>query len=392
MRVPDACGRDGSVAWVHDEGVLVRDADGAPLCLQGYVLDITERKQREAALLASDAIVASSFDAIVSRTTDGIVTGWNGAAERLFGYSAEEMIGRSVDMLLPDQSGVLEYVDAQLRRGEIVDPIEVVCLRKDGTRVEVESTVSPIVGALGRGRRLLVDHARHHRAQARAGARRRPGGAARASSPAGRRCPRCSISSTRFVEAARRGRARLDPAARPRRHPPAARRRPEPAGRLLRGDRRHRDRAERRILRHRRLPARAACAWRTSTTTRCGRISASWRPRPGSAPAGRRRSSRPTARCSARSRSTTATPREPGERDRELVELATHVAGIAIERARSEEAAEESEERYRDLFENANEPIATVTMDECITEVNRAFERVLGYSREELIGTNLAAT
>ena len=120
-----------------------------PLCIQGYILDITERKQREAALLASDAIVASSFDAIVSRTTEGMVTGWNGAAERLFGYSAGEMIGRSVDMLLPDQSGVLEYVDARLRRGQIVEPIEVACLRKDGTRVEVESTVSPIVDASG---------------------------------------------------------------------------------------------------------------------------------------------------------------------------------------------------------------------------------------------------
>jgi diguanylate cyclase (GGDEF)-like protein/PAS domain S-box-containing protein len=74
----------------------------------------------------------------------------------------------------------------------------------------------------------------------------------------------------------------------------------------------------------------------------------------------------------------------------ELVELATHVAGIAIERARSEAAARESEERYRELFENANEPIGTVTMDERITEVNRAFERVLGYTRAELIGTHLA--
>ena len=81
--------------------------------------------------------------------------------------------------------------------------------------------------------------------------------------------------------------------------------------------------------------------------------------------------------------------RDSGADDIELVELATHVAGIAIERARAEEAAHASEERYRDLFENANEPIATVTMDETITEVNSAFERVLGYSREELIGTNL---
>jgi diguanylate cyclase (GGDEF)-like protein/PAS domain S-box-containing protein len=83
-------------------------------------------------------------------------------------------------------------------------------------------------------------------------------------------------------------------------------------------------------------------------------------------------------------------PRECGDDDADLVELATHLAGIAIERARSGQAARESEERYRDLFENANEPIATVTMGEEITEVNRAFEQVLGYTRVELIGTNLA--
>ena len=80
--------------------------------------------------------------------------------------------------------------------------------------------------------------------------------------------------------------------------------------------------------------------------------------------------------------------RDPGEV--ELVALATHLAAIAIERARAQDAARDSEERYRDLFENANEPIATVTMDEDITEVNAAFERVLGYNRNELIGTNLA--
>ena len=83
-------------------------------------------------------------------------------------------------------------------------------------------------------------------------------------------------------------------------------------------------------------------------------------------------------------------PRGRRDADVELVELATHVAGIAIERSRAQEAARESEARYRDLFENANEPIATVTMDEQLTEVNAAFERVLGYTRTELVGTNLA--
>ena len=83
-------------------------------------------------------------------------------------------------------------------------------------------------------------------------------------------------------------------------------------------------------------------------------------------------------------------PHEYAEKDLELVELATHLAALAVERSRSGDAARESEDRYRDLFENANEPIGTVTMDDEITDVNRAFERVLGYDRAELIGTNLA--
>ena len=72
-------------------------------------------------------------------------------------------------------------------------------------------------------------------------------------------------------------------------------------------------------------------------------------------------------------------PRDSAADDIELVELATHVAGSRSSAPAPREAAHESEERYRDLFENANEPIATVTMDE-ITEVNSAFERVLGYA------------
>ena len=125
-------------------------------------------------------------------------------------------------------------------------------------------------------------------------------------------------------------------------------------------------------------------------TTRSGRTTASWPSRRCCAPAGRRRSSRPTASLLGTFALYYREPRESAQNDCDLVELATHLAGIAIERSRSGDAARESEDRYRDLFENANEPIGTVTMDDEITDVNRAFELVLGYDREELIGTNLA--
>ena len=141
---------DGSVAWVRDAGVLLRDAAGEPLCTQGYLLDITERKEREAELQQSEAIVDSSFDAIIGRTTDGIVTSWNAAAERIFGYSAEEMIGRSIAVLtVPGSSGEVDENNQSLRRGDVVKPFEAVRVRKDGRRIHVESTASPIVDAAG---------------------------------------------------------------------------------------------------------------------------------------------------------------------------------------------------------------------------------------------------
>ncbi|MDX6540971.1 MAG: hypothetical protein QOI71_2581, partial [Gaiellales bacterium] len=380
---------DGDVIWVRDEGVLVRDAAGAPLCLQGYILDITERKQREAALVASDAIVESSFDAIVSRTTDGIVTGWNRAAERLFGYSADEMIGRSVDILLPDQSDILEHVDARLARGQVVEPIEVVCLRKDGTRIDVESTISPIIGTSGDidgSSSITRDITERKHAHALAAGQAEllgfvAGGAA---------LPRVLDHLARFVE--EHGDDVLASIL------------------LLDRDGVH--------LRHGAAPSLPDAYCTAIDGIRigpgvgsCGTAAYRGEPvcvsdiatdplwadfhEPASGAGLRACWSTPIFATDGALLATFAlyyrTPREPGVLDRRLVEVATHVAGIAIERARSEEAAEESEERYRDLFENANEPIASVTMAERITEVNRAFERVLGYSREELIGTELSA-
>lgn len=109
----------------------------------------TEDPERVRALLA--AIVASSEDAIVSKTLEGIVTSWNAAAERLFGYSAAEMIGQSIIRLIPEN---LQYEEvdilAKLRRGDRIERYETVRRRKDGELVEISLTISPIRDSSGR--------------------------------------------------------------------------------------------------------------------------------------------------------------------------------------------------------------------------------------------------
>jgi two-component system, chemotaxis family, CheB/CheR fusion protein len=97
------------------------------------------------------AIVESSDDAIISKDLNGIITSWNGSAERLFGYTAEEAIGRSITLLMPpdrleEEPKILE----QLRRGERVDHFETIRVRKDGSRLDISLTISPIRNAEGK--------------------------------------------------------------------------------------------------------------------------------------------------------------------------------------------------------------------------------------------------
>lgn len=101
------------------------------------------------ALLAS--IVESSDDAIVSKDLNGIVTSWNAAAERLFGYSAEEMVGRPIAVLAPpERAGEMPVILNRLRAGERIEHYETQRRRKDGSLVEISLTVSPIRDAAGR--------------------------------------------------------------------------------------------------------------------------------------------------------------------------------------------------------------------------------------------------
>ena len=97
------------------------------------------------------AIVDSSEDAIVSKTLEGVITSFNAAAERLYGYRPEEVIGKHISTIVPeDLHPQLREIDASLRRGEKVSHLETVRLRKDGTRVEVAVSISPVRDSSGR--------------------------------------------------------------------------------------------------------------------------------------------------------------------------------------------------------------------------------------------------
>ncbi|MDN8616060.1 PAS domain S-box protein [Variovorax ginsengisoli] len=111
-------------------------------------INITERKQAEQVSQWLSTVVASSVDAIISFSLEGQILSWNSGAQRIFGYAAEEAVGRSITMLAPDgdpleRLGILERV----RHNQSVENLETVYVAKDGTRIELSLTVSPIVDA-----------------------------------------------------------------------------------------------------------------------------------------------------------------------------------------------------------------------------------------------------
>ncbi|HUQ34894.1 MAG TPA: PAS domain S-box protein [Aestuariivirga sp.] len=112
--------------------------------------DITARKNAEEVALRLAAIVRSSEDAILSTDIDGIITSWNRGAEKLFGYTAEETIGKHVTILVPlDQENKGHGFLGRIRNGQHIDPFDTVWMRKDGSTVWVSLSVSPLINAEG---------------------------------------------------------------------------------------------------------------------------------------------------------------------------------------------------------------------------------------------------
>jgi PAS domain S-box-containing protein len=126
------------------------DEEGALVGAVNMLVDVTDRERSEEADKRLAAIVEDCDDAIISKNLRGVINSWNRGAERLFGYSAEEVVGRPVTILIPpdrqdEEPGILE----RLRRGERIDHYETVRRRKDGSLIDVSLTVSPIKNASG---------------------------------------------------------------------------------------------------------------------------------------------------------------------------------------------------------------------------------------------------
>ncbi len=141
---------DGKRIWFTPYPTPLRDAEGRIVGGINMLLDITERKQAEETRARLAAIVESSDDAIVSKDLNSIITSWNEGAQRLFGYTAEEAIGRSITMLIPpDRHDEEPEILARIRRGDRVEHYETIRRRKDGTLRDISLTISPLVDSQG---------------------------------------------------------------------------------------------------------------------------------------------------------------------------------------------------------------------------------------------------
>jgi PAS domain S-box-containing protein len=141
--------KDGSIKHVLiDSSVLWED--GCFVHTRCFTRDVTERKLAEETRLRLAAIVESSEDAIISKDLSGTITSWNRAAERLYGYTAGEIVGRPISVLMPpDHQDDFPKIMERLNRGERVENYETVRVSKDGRRVDVSLTISPIRNAAG---------------------------------------------------------------------------------------------------------------------------------------------------------------------------------------------------------------------------------------------------
>ena len=143
--------RDGTERAIENSATPIRDPSGATVGTVLVFRDITERRRAEEARGELAAIVESSDDAIIGKSLDGTIRSWNAGAQRIFGYTAAEAVGRPITLIVPpDRLDEERSILARLVRGERLEHYETVRLARDGRRLDISLTVSPISDGHGR--------------------------------------------------------------------------------------------------------------------------------------------------------------------------------------------------------------------------------------------------
>jgi PAS domain S-box-containing protein len=151
--------KDGSWHWLQTDGsVFSRNKKGQVECVMNISIDITRRLETEDSLRTRleqepsmlEAIVQSSDDAIISKTLDGVIRSWNKGAEGIFGYTAQEAVGRHISLIIPKERLDEEaLILSRLRQGERIDHFDTRRVRKDGSYVDISLSVSPVRNSRG---------------------------------------------------------------------------------------------------------------------------------------------------------------------------------------------------------------------------------------------------
>jgi len=141
---------DGTRAPFMPYPTPLHDASGRLVGAVNLLVDTTDRRDAEQAAQQLSAIVESADDAIIAKDLDGVINSWNAGAQRLFGYTADEAVGKPVTLLIPaDRLGEEPEILRRIRAGERVEHFDTIRRRKDGSLVEISLTISPIRNAAG---------------------------------------------------------------------------------------------------------------------------------------------------------------------------------------------------------------------------------------------------
>ncbi len=143
-------GKDGRIATVLNSATLLTRDDGSGGMIRGTLTDITDLRNAEQQNRRLAAIVRGSDDAILSLTIEGVIETWNRGAERIYGYTAEEAIGKSIKILAPgDRSNETLQMLEEVARGDEVSELETIRVTKDGRGITVALSISPLADAAG---------------------------------------------------------------------------------------------------------------------------------------------------------------------------------------------------------------------------------------------------